>query len=206
MRIRRDDRTGLPPLVRIVGGLVGAAVFGAGVAAVFTTTNGTGAAALLVIGAGFVLLAVLGDRLQSLEFGGINLSLKDVARQALALAGEEEQAGNFEKAKQLRAVAKELQQLASDYRSVRRRIPAGQERTRVFNELIARTRTLAKSSDLDANDVLRWFDEGSPEARVTALGLMEGNEELRNFDAALDAIEPSQSAYEQYHGLVLAAD
>src|SRR6202020_801658 len=135
MRIRRDDRTGLPPLVRIVGGLVGAAAFGAGVAAVFTTTNGTGAAALLVIGAGFVLLAVLGDRLQSLEFGGINLSLKDVARQALALAGEEEQAGNFEKAKQLRAVAKELQQLASDYRSVRRRIPAGQERTRVFNEL-----------------------------------------------------------------------
>jgi hypothetical protein len=44
----------------------------------------------------------------------------------------------------------------------------------------------------------------TPEARVIALGLMEGHERLRDFDVALDAIERSRSAFEQYHGLQLA--
>jgi hypothetical protein len=34
---------------------------------------------------------------------------------------------------------------------------------------------------------------------------MQGNEELRDFGAAVDAITGSQSAFEQYHGLRLAA-
>jgi hypothetical protein len=49
-----------------------------------------------------------------------------------------------------------------------------------------------------------WFEEGTPEARATALGLMQGNARLRDFEAAIDAIDESRSAFEQYHGLVLA--
>jgi hypothetical protein len=49
-----------------------------------------------------------------------------------------------------------------------------------------------------------WFEEGSAGARVTALALMEGNPGLRNFQAMLDAIEGPRSAFEQYHGLLLA--
>jgi hypothetical protein len=43
----------------------------------------------------------------------------------------------------------------------------------------------------------------TPEARITALGLMQGNPRLRDFEAALDAIDDSRSAFEQYHGLHL---
>jgi hypothetical protein len=53
-------------------------------------------------------------------------------------------------------------------------------------------------------DVLTWFEEGTPEARITALGLMQGNPRLRDFEAALEAIDDSRSAFEQYHGLRLA--
>lgn len=38
-------------------------------------------------------------------------------------------------------------------------------------------------------DVSIWFEDGGAGARITALGLMEGNPELRDFQAMLDAIE-----------------
>jgi hypothetical protein len=66
------------------------------------------------------------------------------------------------------------------------------------------TRQLFRSDAFEPIDVSTWFDEGTPEARITALGLMQGNSELRDFEAALDAIEESKSAFEQYHGLLLA--
>jgi hypothetical protein len=65
-------------------------------------------------------------------------------------------------------------------------------------------RRLAQSDALEAADVVTWFEEGTPEARITALGLMQGNARLRDFEAALDAIDESRSAFEQYHGLLLA--
>lgn len=34
---------------------------------------------------------------------------------------------------------------------------------------------------------------------------MQGNRELRNFDAALEAIKHSRSAFEQYHAMALTA-
>jgi len=65
-------------------------------------------------------------------------------------------------------------------------------------------RRLAQSDAFEVADVVTWFDEGTPEARITALGLMQGNPRLRDFEAALDAIDDSRSAFEQYHGLRLA--
>ena len=63
---------------------------------------------------------------------------------------------------------------------------------------------LPDADALDPEDVSEWFHRGKPEARVIALGLMEGSERLRDFDVALEAIERSRSAFEQYHGLKLA--
>lgn len=65
-------------------------------------------------------------------------------------------------------------------------------------------RRLSKSDAFESADVATWFDEGTPEARITALGLMQGNARLRDFEVALDAIDDSRSAFEQYHGLRLA--
>jgi hypothetical protein len=56
--------SGTAPL-RAVAALLGVAMFATGVVAVFATENGTGAAALLAIGAAFVVFGALGERIPS---------------------------------------------------------------------------------------------------------------------------------------------
>ena len=201
----RDRRASvLTPVIRASAGLLGVAVFAAGAVAVFVTENGTGAAALLAIGAAFLVIAVLGDRVQSVELGGVNLTIRDLARQTLVLAQEAEQRGDEESAARLRTVAAELQALARGYRRLRRSMRAGDDRTRALELFMTEARSLSQSDALEPADVVTWFDEGTPEARITALGLMQGNARLRDFEAALDAIDDPRSAFEQYHGLLLA--
>jgi hypothetical protein len=205
MSLGRDRRSlALTPAIRAVGGVLGVAVFAAGVVAVFVTENGAGAAALLAIGAGFMVIAVLGDRVQSVELGGVNLTIRDLARETYALAREAENRGDDESAARLRTVASQLEALARGYRRLRGSMRAGAERTRALEHVMTEARRLAKSDVLEAVDVLTWFEEGTPEARITALGLMQGNPRLRDFEAVLDAIGDSRSAFEQYHGLRLA--
>lgn len=205
MAIGRDRKSSaLTPVIRAAAGLLGVGVFGAGVAAVFVTDNGTGAAALLAIGAAFLAIGVMGDRIQSVELGGVNLTLRDLARQTLGLAQEAEQRGDDERAARLRTLGKELQALASGYRRLRGSMRAGHERTRALEHVMTEARRLSQSDTFEPADVASWFDEGMPEARITALGLMQGNARLRDFEVALDAIDDSRSAFEQYHGLRLA--
>ena len=194
----------LTPVIRAAAGVLGVAVFGTGVLAVFVTENGGGAAALLAIGAAFMVIAVLGDRVQSVELGGVNLTLRDLARQTYALAREAEHRGDEESAARLRTVAGELEALARGYRRLRSSMRAGHERTRALEHVMTEARRLAQNDVLETADVMTWFEEGTPEARITALGLMQGNRRLRDFEAALDAIDDSRSAFEQYHGLRLA--
>lgn len=200
------DRSGLAltPLLRIVALVFGAAVFGAGVAAVFVTDNGTGAAALLAIGAAAMVASALGDRVQSVEMGGVSLTIRDMARETYGLARDAEQRGDEASAEGLRAVAGELEALARGYRRLRGSMRSGDERTRALEHVMTEARRLAQADGLEAADVLGWFEAGTPEARITALGLMQGNPRLRDFEAALDAIDDSRSAFEQYHGLRLA--
>jgi hypothetical protein len=184
--------------------LLGVAIFGAGVAAVFTTVNGTGAAALLAIGAACVGVAALGDRVQSVSLGGATLTIRDIARQTFALAKEAELRGDEEGAERLRAAGKALEDLARGYRRIRGSMRSAGKRTTALEHLMTEARQLSRSGAFEPIDVSTWFGEGTPEARITALGLMQGNPHLRDFEAALDAIEESKSAFEQYHGLLLA--
>jgi hypothetical protein len=195
---------GLTWPVRAGAGLLGVAIFGAGVAAVFTTTNGTGAAALLAIGAACIGIAVLGDRVQSVSVGGATLTIREIARQTFALAKEAELRGDEEGAERLRAAGQALRDLARGYRRVRGSMRSGSKRTTALEHVITETRGLSRSGAFEPIDVSTWFGEGAPEARITALGLMQGNRHLRDFEAALDAVEESRSAFEQYHGLLLA--
>jgi len=171
---------------------------------VFTTNNGTGSAALVTIGALFVAFSVLGDRLQSVEFGGVNLTIRDIARHTLALADQAERLGDEPRAERLRAVGDALEELATRYGRLRRSMRAGSERTQALETVVSDAKRLASSGVFDPIDVSMWFEDGSAGARITALALMEGNPELRDFRAMLDAIEEPRSAFEQYHGLKLA--
>lgn len=194
----------LTPGIRVACGAIGVAIFGTGVGAVFWTQNGAGSAALVAIGAAFFGLAALGERIERLELGGATLTIRDLARETFALASEAEQRGDDEAASRLRLVGRQLQKLASHYHSLRSVMRAGHERTIVLELLMDETRRLSAGAALEPDDVLRWYDRGTPEARITALGLMEGDGRLGDFGAAIDAIGHSRSAFEQYHGLVLA--
>src|SRR4051812_30791346 len=64
--------------------VLGLALVGAGVAAVFTTDSDTGAAALLAVGVLLVLLVVFEDRLESLRYGDLELVLRRKADEAVS--------------------------------------------------------------------------------------------------------------------------
>lgn len=81
----------------------------------------------------------------------------------------------------------------------------GPERTRAMEEVVSRARRLSEEQPFEPAEVLRWLREGSDEERVTALAMMQANRELRNFEAALAAIEHSHSPFEQYHAMLLTA-
>jgi hypothetical protein len=71
-------------------------------------------------------------------------------------------------------------------------------------DLVRQGRATAKSGDLSAQDVQSMFTLGTPGRRVMALALMQGDIHLADFPSVLRAIEDSQSAFEQYHGLIVA--
>jgi hypothetical protein len=196
------DRT---PSVRLLAAILGVPIFGTGVLAVFVTENGTGAAALLGIGAAFVAFGALGDRLESVDLGAVKLSIRDMARETFSLARRAEELGDTQAATRLRAVGEELEELADEYRRIRSSMPPGKERTKPMDEVVARAAALAGTDDIDPEAVADWFRLGKDEDRVIALGLMLGSPRLRDFDCALAAIERGSTPFEIYHGLFLVA-
>jgi hypothetical protein len=194
--------------LRLLLGTLGAASFGAGVVAVFVSANGTGTGVLLAFGGAVLVLALLGDRIDSLEFGGTKLKLRAAAADKFALAEDSESRGDSVTAARLRAEAQVLLEaagpIASEYRTVRGSMPAGPARTMAMELVVARARQLAMEQAFDAAEVRRWLQEGNDEERVTALAMMEAEPELRDVDAALSAIKRSRTPFEQYHALLLA--
>jgi hypothetical protein len=73
-----------------------------------------------------------------------------------------------------------------------------------MERVVAQARQLAAEQPFDPAEVIRWLQDGSDEERITALGMMQANPELRDFDSVLAAITDSRSAFEQYHALLLA--
>lgn len=196
--------------LRLLIGLLGAGCFGVGVLAVFTTDNGTGTGVLLAIGAVLVVLAFLGNRIESFEYGGARLRLRAAAAERYALAEESEGRGDTAAADRLRAEAEALLRaagpIAAQYRSVRASMPSGPARTAELEAVVARARRLAGEESFEPAEVLRWLREGTEDERVTALAMMQANAALRNFDAAMEVIERPRSAFEQYHAMLLASE
>lgn len=197
----RDDSGGV---IRLGVGLLGILVFSMAVVAVFRTGNGAGSAALVAVGVAVILLALLGDRVQALELGGAKLSLRDVARNRFAVARERELAGDAKGAIELRRQGLALERLANQYAYRRRSMRGGHQRTQMLEHIVVQLTQLAKDHTFDPMDVWDWFNRGKPEARISAIGLMHGDQRLRDIFVALDAIEHSRSAFEQFHGLRLA--
>lgn len=119
-------------------------------------------------------------------------------------------AGNTDLAGRLRDEA--IQHLGPDTRTLTRRfddsrlLPRGPLRTAEMESIANAARQAAKNPGWSADQVRRLFEQDGPGARVFAIGLMQGNLALADFELALCAIEESKTAFEQYQGLLLVRE
>jgi hypothetical protein len=196
-----------PLVVRLAVAITGASSLGAGGAAVFLTDNGTGSAALVTLGGILLLASGLWDRLDSVEFAGTKLQLQLVERlrdRAVVAEAEGNQAVAAALREEAQNLLEEARPHAAAYERLRDSLAPGFERTRKLEEMVANARTAARQSKHDPAKVRQLFDTGTDGNRIFALGLMEEDEDLRDFNSSLTAIEHSRSAFEQYHALHLA--
>lgn len=190
--------------LRLAAAVLGLLILTSGVVAVFVSDAEAGSASLLALGGLVLAVAIFSDRIESIEFAGAKLGLRDIARERFVLAAARERQGDHEAAAALRGQARALQRLAGTYGQIRRSMRGGPERTEILDDVMRQARELAASTVLDPSEIWTWFDEGNAEGRTIALGLMEGDDRLCDFFCALDAIEHSRSAFEQYYGLRVA--
>jgi hypothetical protein len=203
--MRPRSNSPFQPWLRLLLGVLGGAAFAGGVAAVFVTANGTGTGMLITFGGILLVLALLGDRIESFEFGGSKLKMRAAAAEKFALAEESEDRGDTATAARLRAEARVLLgATASEYRAVREAMPEGLERTRALERIMDDARTLAAQEEFPADEVSGWLRDGSDEKRITALAIMQAKPALRDSDAVLAAIKDPRSAFEMYHAMKLA--
>jgi hypothetical protein len=201
------DEASLPMLQRIVVSALGIACLVTGAVATFVTSNGAGSAALLAGGLGLVVLAFLGNRLDLLKFGSFEAHLRK-ANTLLRQADELEVHGRTDEADALRAQADrlllEVAPHARGFEQLRRMEPAGPERTRHQYDTVHKAEQYARDHRPTPDAVLTVFNKGEDGDRIYALGMMKADPSVAHFDAILDAIEHSRSAFEQYQALELA--
>jgi hypothetical protein len=181
--------------------LIGLGLTGAGIAAVFITKNSAGAATLVGVGALLVLVGLLGDQLESLRYGDLELVLRRKADEAKG-RGDLEAARAFEQAAD--TLRQRVTRSARSYKSVRSGMEAGPERTAKMNAIVADAKRDAHAYDTDEEEVLKLLWTGSEGARVWALGVLQERPELATPRAVLDAIQRPDEMFDQYQALVLA--
>lgn len=193
--------------LRVAVALIGAGLLAAGATAVFVTDNGTGSAALMAIGAALLLASGLWDRLESIEFGGAKMQIR-IAERVRDLAAAADARGETEVAAALREEARalldEARPVAASYEQLRESLTPGPERTGKLESIVDEARAAARRQSHEPAEVRQLFESGRIGDRIYALGLMQADERLRDFAIALEAIEHSRSAFEQYHALALA--
>ncbi|TCC30461.1 hypothetical protein [Kribbella sindirgiensis] len=166
-----------------------------------------------------IYFAVLGFLIGWL-YARLRLGLKMSATDALlGLSRRAESAGDFGTAQAARDAAMNITQattgavrassgpdiggIADKYDELRA-TPASPRRTGQMEDLVRQARAMAKSGDFSPQDVQSMFALGTPGRRVMALALMRCDIHLADFASVLQAIQDSQSAFEQYQGLMVA--
>jgi hypothetical protein len=197
----RSSKAQQSAVIRGLLALLGLGLVGTGVAAIFTTKSDAGAATLVGVGSLLVLFAVLGDQLESLQWGGFEAKLRDKANE-YAIRGDLETAEVLNHAADI--VGQRVATAAHTYRSVRTTMPPGAGRIREMDKVLEAGKSDADTLDIDEEDVLRRLWTGSEGARVWALGFLQKRPELATPRIVLDAIKHPDEMYDQYNALVLA--
>ncbi|GAA4735659.1 hypothetical protein GCM10023350_19390 [Nocardioides endophyticus] len=186
-------------------GLCGTAVllFGAGAVTAFVTDNGVGSAALTTAGLAALLLAAIGNHIESFEAAGVKLGVRRFVVAQEALAQEADRTGRKAEAAQLRRQTSEVLDLvrsvSRSYDDLRSTMPAGWERTQRFEEIVRE----AKAAPALTADVLdEQFSRGTEGDRIFVLGNLQGHPEIVDVSIIDRALTSPRSAFEQYHALM----
>ena len=198
---RTAGATGSPIAIRVLVVALGIGMTGAGIAAVFLDRGNAGAAALIILGSVLVLIAALGEQLDSLRYGDLEVVLRRRAVEAEG-RGDPETAAVLQNAAD--RIGSRISATARSYASLRTTLARGQARTEKMEEVLAEARQEARTSDLKQDDVLTAFWTGSEGARVWALGVLEEHPEMATTRVVLDAVERPDHAFDHYHALLLA--
>jgi hypothetical protein len=165
------------------------------------------AGALIVLFAtlGFLLGWLAARLLLPVAMVAADREQRDIDRK-LRQAKEAEQRGDLARAAELRVEVSDRlldpTTLARAYTQERQRTPPGAHRTARMEVIAANARRLGAADGLTKAAVQRMLRTGDDGERVVALAAMQGNPELLDVDAVLDAIGRSHSAFEQYHALL----
>jgi hypothetical protein len=181
--------------------LLGLGLIGAGLAAVFTRKADVGSAALITLGSVLVLFVAVGDRLESLKYGDVELVLRREATQAQR-RGDAATARALERAAD--TIGQRIETTARSYRAVRGSMPSGPERTAKMDEIIEEAHHDAYAPDLNEHEVLELLWTGSEGERVWALGVLQQRPELATPRAVLEAVGRPDQMFDLYQALVLA--
>src|SRR4051794_40204125 len=123
----------VPGWAQVTVGAIGVALTTTGAVAVFVTANSAGAGSLVAAGAALLLLAMLVNRVQSFEGGGLKVQLAAAAVSKLAAAEVAAREGRGQDAELLRDQASLLisaaEPIASKYEQLRRERPGSWDRT-----------------------------------------------------------------------------
>jgi hypothetical protein len=181
--------------------LLALALLGVGAVSVFEADNGTASAAMLAAGTTLLVIVALGDRLESIRFGQVELGLRRAADEAAA-------AGDEERAQQLRiaadTVAHRAASVARTYEEIRRSRSPGPSRTAAMEAVVDEARGDAKSGHvLQAEDLDRFLAAGDG-LRIYALGFLEEKPQLASFQQILDVVRRPRSDFELSQALVVA--
>lgn len=116
------------------------------------------------------------------------------------------------KAEQIVAIARKqdstsllLDALARLYEATRGSMSAGDERTRRMTAVVQTLRLEISARRFEENLPLeRFFSSGRPGDRIAAIALAQASPQIMYVPIALESIHRALSAFEQYHGMVLA--
>ena len=136
------------------------------------------------------------------------LSAADRALETLVAAEQERRAGNDERATELRdrafRILEEADELPRRYESLRVNMSSSARRTAEMEAVVAAARRSGASGVWTADKVRQLFDTGEAGDRIYALGLMQGDAGLAEFEAVCSVVAEPQSRFEQYHAMLVA--
>ena len=141
----------LPPAqgLRWAAAFLGLAVLALGGVATFRSTNGGGSAALVVGGVALLVLGGLGDRIEQLKVGNVEIQVRAAAH-LIRRADQLELQGDTEAAEQLREEAERLLLQASPaarrYEELRRTRSPGPQRTAELYDVVEAARQFSRGS------------------------------------------------------------